>query len=208
MEEALTWLVDTIGAMGYPGIIILMAMESSVIPVPSELVMAPAGYLAHEGRMNLWVAILCGTIGSLIGSYANYFVSQYLGRPLVIKYGKYVGISAHKFEMVERYFEHHGEISVFVCRLLPVLRHLISIPAGLSRMKHARFATYTALGAGLWMIVLTYIGYFIGKEKELIAEYSHQAVLYAVIFCIVLVIGYILVKRRQRVSPQVEEQVP
>lgn len=207
MEEALTWLVDAIDDMGYPGIVILMAMESSIIPVPSELVMAPAGYLAHEGSMNLWVAILCGTVGSLIGSYANYFVAQYLGRPLILKYGKYVGISAHKFEMVERYFEAHGEISVFVCRLLPVLRHLISIPAGLSRMNHARFATYTALGAGIWMIVLTYIGYFIGKEKELIAEYSHQAVLYAVIFCVVLVIGYVLAKRRKPVAQEADEPV-
>jgi membrane protein DedA with SNARE-associated domain len=204
MEEALTWLVDTIGVMGYPGIVILMAMESSIIPVPSELVMAPAGYLAHEGRMSLWMAIFCGTVGSLIGSYANYFVAQYLGRPLILKYGKYVGISAHKFEMVERYFEAHGEISVFVCRLLPVLRHLISIPAGLSRMSHARFATYTAVGAGLWMIVLTYIGYFIGREKEMIAEYSHQAVLYAIVFCVALIIGYVLVKRRQRVKQEAD----
>jgi len=197
MHEALNWLVQTIGVMGYPGIIILMAMESSIIPVPSELVMAPAGYLASKGEMSLWVAVLCGTVGSLMGSFANYFVSQYLGRPLILKYGKYVGISHHKFEMVERYFHRHGEISIFVCRLMPVLRHLISIPAGISRMNHARFATYTVLGAGIWMIVLTYIGYFIGENQDLIMQYSHHALLCALAFCAVLVAVYVWVQRRR-----------
>ena len=128
MHTLVQWLLDTIGAMGYPGILLLMAMESSIIPVPSELVMPPAGYLAFQGKMNMAVAILCGTAGSLIGAYANYFVSHYLGRPLILKYGKYVLIPPDKFERVERFFLQHGEISTFIGRLLPVIRHLISIP--------------------------------------------------------------------------------
>jgi membrane protein DedA with SNARE-associated domain len=197
MHEALVGLVHAIDKLGYPGIILLMAMESSIIPVPSELVMAPAGYLASKGEMSLWIAILCGTVGSLIGSYANYFVSQYVGRPLILKYGKYVLITPHKFEKVEKFFEKHGEISVFVCRLLPVMRHLISIPAGMSRMNHVRFSTYTVLGAGLWMIVLTYIGYFIGSNEAAIEEYSKQAVLWAIAGSAVLVGGYVLWQRRK-----------
>src|SRR5512147_13196 len=104
MHELINWLVETIGALGYPGIFALMAMESSVIPVPSELVMPPAGYLAQQGEMSMIVAILCGTAGSLVGAYANYFAAHYLGRPLVLRYGKYVGISEHKFAKVEAFF--------------------------------------------------------------------------------------------------------
>ena len=103
MHTLVQWLLDTIGAMGYPGIFLLMAMESSIIPVPSELVMPPAGYLAYQGKMNMAVAILCGTAGSLVGAYANYFASHYLGRPLILKYGKYVLIPPDKFERVERF---------------------------------------------------------------------------------------------------------
>ena len=162
MHELISWLVDTIGALGYPGIFLLMAMESSVIPVPSELVMPPAGYLAQQGEMHLWVAIFWGTTGSLVGAYVNYFASHYLGRPLVLKYGKYVWITEEKFAKVEKYFHDHGEISTFIGRLLPVVRHLISLPAGLAGMNHFKFSLYTIMGAGIWVTILTFIGYVIG----------------------------------------------
>lgn len=191
------WLLDTIGAMGYPGILLLMAMESSIIPVPSELVMPPAGYLAYLGQMNMAVAILCGTAGSLIGAYINYFVSHYLGRPLILKYGKYVLIPPDKFVRVERFFLQHGEISTFIGRLLPVIRHLISIPAGVAGMNHVKFSLYTLLGAGIWCTILTLIGYFIGEEKELIVKYSHNALIWVVLFSAALVTVYIWRQRRQ-----------
>jgi membrane protein DedA with SNARE-associated domain len=197
MHELINWLLTTIGAMGYPGIFILMAMESSVIPVPSELVMPPAGYLAHEGQMNIWVAILMGTVGSLVGAYANYFASHWLGRPLVIKYGKYVWITEEKFAKVESFFLRHGEISTFIGRLLPVIRHLISIPAGLAGMNHLRFTLYTLAGAGIWCTILAWIGYFIGKEQALIMRYSHQAVIGVVVFSILLVAVYVWRHKRQ-----------
>src|SRR3990172_2248510 len=104
MHELITWLVNTIGALGYPGIFLLMAMESSVIPVPSELVMPPAGYLAQQGQMNMAVVILLGTAGSLVGAYANYFAAHYLGRPLLLKYGRYVWVTEEKFAKVWRVF--------------------------------------------------------------------------------------------------------
>lgn len=197
LHEAMNWLVTTIGAMGYPGVFILMAMESSLIPVPSELVMPPAGYLAHKGEMNMVVAILWGTFGSLVGAYANYFVSHYLGRPLVLKYGKYVFISPEKFARVETFFHKHGEISTFIGRLLPVVRHLISIPAGLAGMNHLRFSLYTLAGAGIWCTILTWIGYVIGKEQALIMKYSHQAVFGVIVFSIFLIAGYVWLHRRR-----------
>src|SRR5512133_830205 len=197
MHVFIQWLLDTIGVMGYPGIFLLMAMESSIIPVPSELVMPPAGYLAFQGRMNMTVAILCGTFGSLVGAYANYFVSRYLGRPLIIKYGRYVLIPPDKFERVEGFFLRHGEISTFIGRLLPVVRHLISIPAGLSGMNHLRFTIYTLLGAGIWCSILTGIGYIIGENQQLIMQYAHQAVVWVVLFSMALIGVYVWWQRRR-----------
>jgi len=197
MHQLIEWLVTTIGALGYPGIFLLMAMESSVIPIPSELVMPPAGYLAQQGQMNMLIAILCGTAGSLAGAYANYFAAHYLGRPLVLKYGKYVWITEEKFAKVERFFRDHGEVSTFVGRLLPVVRHLISLPAGLSGMNHVKFSLYTLAGAGLWVTVLTFIGYFIGMNRELIMRYSHHALIGAVVLSVVIIILYVRSHRKK-----------
>ena len=197
MHEVINWLLTTIGTMGYPGIFLLMAMESSVIPIPSELVMPPAGYLAQQGQMNALAAIVCGTLGSLIGAYVNYFAAHYLGRPLLLKYGKYVWITEEKFARVEGFFLRHGEISTFIGRLLPVVRHLISLPAGLAGMNHVKFSLYTLLGAGMWVTVLTWIGYFIGQNQELIMRYSHQALIGVVIFCALLVAVYVKLQRRK-----------
>lgn len=195
MHVLIDWLITTIGAMGYPGIFLLMAMESSVIPVPSELVMPPAGYLAQQGRMNVVAAILCGTFGSLVGAYVNYFAARHLGRPLILKYGKYVWITEEKFARVETFFLRHGEISTFLGRLLPVVRHLISLPAGLAGMNHLRFSLYTLLGAGIWVTVLTYIGYFIGENREMIMRYSHQA-LVVVLACGAVILGVYIRRHR------------
>jgi len=198
VHSLLITLVTTIKAWGYPGIVLLMAMESSIIPVPSELVMPPAGYLAYQGKMNMTVAILCGTVGSLIGAYANYFVSHYLGRPLILKYGKYVLIPPDKFERVEQFFLKHGEISTFIGRLLPVVRHLISIPAGLSGMNHLKFSLYTLAGAGIWCTILAWIGYAIGENQDLIMQYSHKALAWVLLFSALLIAGYIWLHRRKQ----------
>jgi len=196
MHALVDWLLQTIGAMGYPGIFLLMAMESSIIPVPSELVMPPAGYLAQQGKMSMTAAILCGTVGSLVGAYANYFAAQYLGRPLLLKYGRYVFITEEKFAKVERFFLKHGEISTFIGRLLPVVRHLISLPAGLAGMNHLKFSLYTLLGAGLWVTVLTCIGYVIGSNQQLIMEYSHHALFVVLLLSSLIVLVYVWRQRR------------
>ncbi|MBI4843930.1 MAG: DedA family protein [Nitrospirae bacterium] len=198
MHELIMWLVNTIGDMGYTGIFLLMAMESSVIPVPSELVMPPAGYLAHQGEMNAWIAIFWGTAGSLVGAYANYFAAHYLGRPLLLRYGKYVWITEEKFAKVEKYFKDHGEISTFIGRLLPVVRHLISLPAGLAGMNHFKFSFYTLAGAGIWVTILTYIGYFIGANQELIMKYSRQALIGVVVISAVIIFFYVRAHQKKR----------
>ena len=197
MHAVIQWLLGTIGAMGYPGSFLLMAMESSVIPVPSELIMPPAGYLAFLGNMNLGVAILCGVLGSLAGAYVNYLVSHYLGRPLIMRYGKYVLIPPEKFEKVERFFLQHGEISTFLGRLLPVVRHLISIPAGLSGMGHLKISFYTLAGAAIWCSILAGIGYFIGANQLLIMQYSHKALAWVILFSIIVITVYVRCQRRR-----------
>jgi len=202
MHAVIDWLVQTIGSMGYPGIFLLMALESSVIPIPSELVMPPAGYLAQQGQMNMAAAILCGTAGSLIGAYANYFAAHFLGRPLILKYGKYVFITEEKFAKVETFFLRHGEISTFIGRLLPVIRHLISLPAGLSGMNHLKFSLYTLLGAGIWVTVLTCLGYFIGSNQDLIMKYSHHAVGIVLLVSSVIVLIYVKLQRRNGASQE------
>jgi len=183
--------------MGYTGIFLLMALESSVFPIPSELVMPPAGFLAQQGQMNMGLVILSGTLGSLVGAYANYFAARFLGRPLLLKYGRYVWITEEHFAKVEDYFRQHGEISTFIGRLLPVVRHLISLPAGLAGMNHLKFTLYTLLGAGIWVSVLSWIGYFIGQNQELILKYSHQAVLDVIAFSALLAGGYVWLHRRR-----------
>ena len=198
IHEIINWLVSTIGSMGYTGIFLLMAMESSVIPIPSEVVMPPAGYLVQQGKMDMLWVILSGTMGSLVGAYANYFAARYLGRPLLLKYGKYVWITEEHFDKVEKYFNDHGEISTFIGRLLPVIRHLISLPAGLAGMNHLKFTAYTLLGAGIWVSVLSWIGYFIGANQELIMKYSHEAVIDVIAFSVVLVGVYVWLHKRKQ----------
>ena len=141
MEAIVLWLVKVIGDMGYVGILLLMAMESSLFPIPSELVVPPAGYLASQGQMHIGLVIFFSTLGSLIGALFNYAIAYYLGRPWILRYGKYFLIPPEKFARVEAFFLRHGEISTFTGRLIIVVRHLISLPAGLSRMGLARLAS-------------------------------------------------------------------
>ena len=194
------WLADTILALGYPGIVLLMAIESSVLPLPSELVMPPAGYLAAKGQMNGIVAVAAGTLGSVIGALVNYGLALFVGEPLLRKYGKYVLVSGRSLDRSEAFFRRHGEISTLIGRLLPVVRHLISIPAGVSRMGLRRFVLFTALGAGVWCAVLTYLGYVIGRHGEeveaVIGDYVHHTLLVYVLPAVAVLVGAYMLWRR------------
>ena len=202
LSSAIAWLLHTIEAWGYLGLVVLMAMESSILPVPSELVMPPAGYLAAQGRMNLGIALVCGIGGSVIGAYVNYLVASRLGRWVFVRYGKWVLLTEKSLERTERFFATHGEIATFVGRLFPVIRHLISIPAGLARMPLGKFFGYTAAGAGIWCAILLGIGWVIGRAGEsadpgLYRAYAHRAILVLVPVVIVLVAVYLWRHRRK-----------
>lgn len=202
LERFIDWLLQTMLALGYPGIVALMAMESSILPVPSELVMPPAGYWAAKGEMNFAVALACGILGSIIGALANYYGAHFIGRPLIKRYGKYVLLSEKNLERSERFFAQHGEISTLIGRLFPVIRHLISIPAGLHRMPLPKFILYTAVGAGIWCAILTWIGYFLGQHEGVLRnEQINQYVTWAIVALIPLtaiaVVVYTLRRRRK-----------
>ncbi len=201
LERFIDGLLQTLLAVGYPGIVALMALESSILPVPSELVMTPAGYWAAKGQMSFPVVLLCGVLGSIIGALANYYGAQLIGRPLIQRYGKYILLSEKNLLRSERFFAEHGEISTLIGRLFPVVRHLISIPAGLHRMPLPRFILYTALGAAVWCAILTWIGYFLGQhEAALRGEEIHRYVTWALLMLIPLtvVVIWIYVLRRRR----------
>lgn len=202
LERLGLWLVDGIGALGYPGIVLLMALESSVFPVPSELVMPPAGYLAATRQMNLLVALACGTVGSLVGAYANYLVASRVGRWIFVRYGRWVLLSEKSLERTERFFANHGEIATFIGRLFPVIRHLISIPAGLARMRLDRFLLFTGVGAAIWCSVLLGVGWLIGKaggalRRDQIETYTRHAIIVMIPLSIALVVGYVWWQRRR-----------
>jgi membrane protein DedA with SNARE-associated domain len=207
LENFIDWLLKTLLDIGYPGIIALMAMESSILPVPSELVMPPAGYWAAKGQMSFPIALLCGVIGSIIGALANYYGAQLIGRPLIQRYGKYVLLSEKNLVRSERFFAEHGEISTLIGRLFPVIRHLISIPAGLHRMPLPKFILYTGAGAAVWCTILTYIGYFLGQHEGVLRnEEIHRYVTWALVALIplslILILIYILRRRRSRSAPE------
>ncbi|MEZ4411978.1 MAG: DedA family protein [Gemmatimonadales bacterium] len=206
LHSVVQWLVETVSALGYPGLTVLMAIESSFIPLPSEVVMPPAGYLAAQGRMDPVLAVLAGTLGSVLGALFNYWFAIVVGEPFLRRYGKYFLVSAEHLDRAEGFFARHGEISTFIGRLVPVVRQLISIPAGMARVPLGRFVVFTALGAGIWCTVLVYIGWFVGRHEATLVEgmvraYSTRAFLYMVPVLILVVIGYVVWHRRRRSSP-------
>ena len=186
------WLVDTIGRMGYTGIISLMFLESSFFPFPSEVVMPPAGYLAWKGEMSLTLVLLSGLAGSILGALFNYWIAVKFGRPFLQRWGKYFFVSQESIDKADAFFLKHGHISTLVGRLLPVIRQYISLPAGIARMPLKVFTLYTSLGAGAWVIVLTFAGYLLGEHQDLLKEYLHVITIGCVLLACAIAGGYIV----------------
>ncbi len=189
-------IVEWVEQFGYFGIFIMMFLESTFFPFPSEVAMIPAGYLAAKGDMNLIMAIVVGTLGSLMGALFNYYLAKKYGRKGVLHFGKYFFFTEEKLQKMEAFFINHGSFSTFVARLIPGVRQLVSLPAGLSKMPLDKFALHTTLGAGIWIIVLVLLGYFLGDNELLIKEYLHQIVL-ATLAIIALAAGvYLFMHKR------------
>ena len=166
LEIISAFIVGTISTLGYSGVILLMAIESACIPLPSEIIMPFAGYLVSKGEMNLWLVGIAGAVGCVLGSMVAYWVGMFGGRPLIEKYGRYILISHHDLDLADRWFAKYGEIIVFVSRLLPGIRTFIAFPAGVARMNIPRFIIYTFAGSLPWCIGLAYVGKKLGEQWD------------------------------------------
>jgi membrane protein DedA with SNARE-associated domain len=175
-----------IQSIGYAGIFILMMLESMVAPIPSEAVMPFAGMLISNGEFTFTGVIFFSTLGSIVGSVISYYVGYYGGRPLVDRFGKYLLLDHHHLDLTEKYFQKKGDITIFICRFIPVVRHLISIPAGMGKMNIIKFSIYTIIGAAMWNAFLTYVGMKLGENWN-------EALKYSTIIDTVIVAGLLIV---------------
>lgn len=209
VAQALKWYDAN---MNYTAVGALMTVESSFIPFPSEVIIPPAVYVAanpeSKGGMKIWVIVLIGTLGAMLGAYINYFLSRWLGRPIIYafvdsKVGHLCGLSGEKMERAEKYFNDHGNISTLVGRLIPVIRQLISIPAGLSKMNVASFSLFTFVGAAIWNVILAVLGYaaYQAADPSVITRYSKQISMVIIVIFVVAVAFLVLraiIRRRKR----------
>jgi len=167
------WIMGVISTLGYGGVILLMAIESANIPLPSEVIMPFSGFLVAKGEMNLWLVGLAGGFGCVLGSIFSYYLGYFGGRPLIEKYGKYILISHHDLNLTDKWFQKKGDVTVFIGRLLPVVRTFISFPAGIARMNIWKFILYSFLGSVPWCLFLAYVGQKMGESWENLRGYFH-----------------------------------
>lgn len=201
MMELFSGLIEWyMGSINYFSIMVLMAIESSFIPLPSEIVIPPAAYLAQQGQLNIFLVVLSGSIGALIGATFNYYLAHFLGRRVIYKlantrWANFLLIDQHAVEKAESFFRKNGNTSTFIGRLLPGVRHLISVPAGIVQMKMRDFLLYTFLGATIWNIILAAMGWYLGSKMEMIKAYAHQIsigflICGALFFCYIMYKGF------------------
>jgi len=207
----MNYITTLLGNLNYGTILFLMLLESTVVPVPSEFVVTPAAYHAASGQLDIWLVILFATIGADLGASINYVVALYVGRPVIYKFanskwGKMCLLNQEKVEKSERYFDEHGIVATLTGRLIPGIRHLISIPAGLARMNYWKFLLYTTIGAGCWHAILAGLGWYlhtIVPEEQLndkiseYAEYIKLIILALVIAALVWFVVKALLKRKK-----------
>ncbi|MBI2779767.1 MAG: DedA family protein [Gammaproteobacteria bacterium] len=187
------FIIATISRLGYGGVVLLMAIESACIPLPSEIIMPFAGYLVFTGEMQLWLVALAGAVGCVLGSLVAYYVGAWGGRPLVEKYGKYILVSHHDLALADRWFQRYGDITIFAGRLLPVIRTFIAFPAGISRMAMGRFVIYTFIGSYIWSWGLAWVGMKLGQNWNTLGVYFHR---FDAIIGVILVMALVWYVRR------------
>ena len=198
LQEIVSFIVETVSGLGYLGIVGLMFLESSFFPFPSEVVMIPSGYLSSMGEMNLFIVVICGIVGSVLGAIFNYYLGYKLGRLFLMKYGKFMFLSEKKLLRAEDLFNKHGEIITFIGRLIPGVRQYISFPPGITRMPVLNFIAFTAVGAGIWVTILSLLGYFVGQNQELVHQYLHQIAYILIAFCVLVAIIYAIYNKKFR----------
>lgn len=197
-----SFALSTINMFGYGGIFFLMMLESMVVPVPSELVMPFAGFLIEKGQFTFLFVIVASTLGSIVGSLVFYYVGKTGGHSLVEKYGKYVLVDHEDVKKTEEWFNKRGELTIFFGRLIPVVRHLISLIAGIGKMNVKKFTFYTVIGAALWNTILAYLGFILGQHWEEVNQYTDQISLVIVILLVGLVLYFVYrhIKKKKNIA--------
>ena len=191
MYELFLGITEFVESLGYIGIFIMTFIEGSFIPIPSEITLIPAGYLAAKGQFHLSYILFWSILGTLGGAFFSYYIALHFGRMLLIKYGKYLFINEYKLSKIETFFQKHGPISAFSGRMLPGIKHFISLPAGLGRMNFKTFAIYSTFGSALWVSLIVALGYLIGDNEHLINKYLKQINIGLIVFIIIITIFYI-----------------
>ena len=201
-KELLDWYMGALQTGGYPLVALLMAIESSIVPLPSEFVIPPAAMLAQKGQLSMAGIIIAGTIGSWVGATVMYWVSRWAGRPLILKYGGYFMISEAKVHAAERWSQKFGSLGVFVSRLLPVVRHLIGIPMGIVKMDFRWYSLFTLLGSAIWVSVLCWVGVKAGQDEELMKGSLHRITIWVIGAGVILgALYYLAVHRHMKKKP-------
>jgi len=185
------FIINSISALGYWGVGMMMAVESACIPLPSEVIMPFAGYLVFSGRFSLWGVAVAGALGCLVGSVAAYGVGIYGGRGFIEKYGKYILISHHDLAVADNFFNKYGSIAIFFSRLLPVVRTFISLPAGIAKMNFNKFIIYTFVGSLPWCLALAYLGQKLGEHWDILGVYFREFDVAIVAIIIIFIVWYI-----------------
>ena len=191
LESIINITINFINEIGYVGIFIGMFLESTLFPIPSELVMIPAGMAAASGSMNIYLVTIAGILGNISGAIFSYYLALFAGRPILLKIGKYFFVKEATIVKIEQFFDKHGSISIFIGRLLPGFRHFISLPAGIAKMNFKLFLLFTSLGSAIWTSVLSFSGYFIGHNQEIIKNNIEDIARVCIAGSAVLVIFYI-----------------
>lgn len=209
IKQIIDWYMGALTTGGYKLVVLLMAAESSVLPLPSEVVIPPAAHLAHTGQIPLSVTgiIIAGTIGCWLGATIMYWAARFAGRPLFMRYGRLVLITPEKIEGAENWSKHYGSMGVFISRLLPVVRHLIGIPAGIVRMDYRLYSLFTVLGSGIWCSVLSYVGIKMGQDEQLMKGELRRITIW--IGGAMLVLGglyYFFVHRHMKKKPEIDRE--
>lgn len=198
LDVVIGWVTNTILFLGYPGIAFLMVLESMILPLPSEAVLPFAGYLVSTGQLDIWLVALAATVGSMVGSWIGYEIGQYGGRPFLRRWGKYLLLNEEHLTWTEEWFRKHGEKTIFFSRLIPVVRHFISIPAGASKMRKTRFFFYTFTGAFVWNLFLTECGVLLGQQWQNIGYVSKPLEILVIIALVGLVAWFIFKQVEKR----------
>jgi len=200
ITQLVNFILNLISSAGYPGIFVAMILESALVPIPSEIIMSFSGYLAALGTFNFWLVVLVGTLGDLVGACIAYIIGLKVGRAAILRYGRYVLLREHHLVIAETWFKKQGNKAIFLSRMAPAVRSVISLPAGIARMDPKKFSIYTVLGSIPWNLALAYTGYLLGVHWSEIGSYDNILDVLVITGIAIAIVVYLIIRKRGSIS--------